>query len=436
MQDKRNMRPSVFISLTLAVVALLLATELDVRAKSKRASCVPFNQLLNIVVPAEKPASTGASIPSSLFGMTVLNFKNVQPLVQFGTTRTWDSYPNLDWSDANPSAGVYNFSYLDAFIAMNQARGADIVYTFGRTPQWASSNPTAAGPYGRGECAPPANLQNWDNYVTAIVTHVAGKIKYWEIWNEPQDPNFYCGSVTTMVTMAQQAYQIIKSINPGAMVITPSVTSMRGLPWLQSYLGAGGGSYADIMSFHGYWSSTAEDINTVISSYRSVLNANGQSAKPLWDTEASWAGAGTNVITDPKLRSAFVAKYYLLQWSAGISRFIWYAYDGAGIWGGLWDGVNGLHPDGMAYAQVYNWMVGASLVSPCSESSNGTWTCVISRSSGYQAEAIWNSISTVTYAVPTQFIQYHNLSGNITPVTGNSLTVGNLPVLLENESAF
>ena len=81
--------------------------------------------------------------------------------MSFGTTWLWDAHPDLDWSDANPSAGVYNFTYLDQFIAMNQARGADMIYTFGRTPQWASSQPNVSTPYGPGECAPPANMSYW-----------------------------------------------------------------------------------------------------------------------------------------------------------------------------------------------------------------------------------------------------------------------------------
>ena len=100
-----------------------------------------------------------------------------------------------------------------------------MIYTLGRTPQWASSQPNAPGPYGPGQCAPPSDLSNWDNYVNAIVTHVAGKIKYWELWNEPNDPKYYCGDIPTMVTMAQHAAQIIKSIDPTALVLSPASNS-------------------------------------------------------------------------------------------------------------------------------------------------------------------------------------------------------------------
>ncbi len=95
--------------------------------------------------------SVGAAVPAAFFGLTVLDFGKLSPTVRFGTTRSWDA-DDLDWADANPAAGAYNFASLDNFIARNQARGAEMIYTFGRTPRWASSQPNAPGPYGTTRC--------------------------------------------------------------------------------------------------------------------------------------------------------------------------------------------------------------------------------------------------------------------------------------------
>jgi len=123
-------------------------------------------------------------VPATFFGLTVMNYTVLAPSMPFGTTRSWDAGPGLDWADANPSRGVYNFAPLDQFLAFNKLRDAEGIYTFGRTPRWASSQPdNPSSPYGPGQCAPPANLSDWDAYVTAVVTHAAGRIKYWEVWN-------------------------------------------------------------------------------------------------------------------------------------------------------------------------------------------------------------------------------------------------------------
>ena len=72
---------------------------------------------------------------SAFFGLTVLDYKNANPLLTFGTTRTWDAHPALDWAEVNSAAGQYNFAPLNSYITTNMSRGTQILYTFGRTPQ-------------------------------------------------------------------------------------------------------------------------------------------------------------------------------------------------------------------------------------------------------------------------------------------------------------
>jgi hypothetical protein len=384
------------------------------------------------VTGSAQVTAVGSSIPASFFGLTVLDFAKVTPNLQFGTTRSWDAYPSLDWADNNPSPGTYNFKNLDQFIAVNQARGTDIIYTLGRTPQWASSQPNAISADGPGQCAPPSDLSVWDNYLTAIATHVAGKIKYWELWNEPQAITNYCGDMPTMVTMAQHASRIIKSIDPNALILSPAATGGPGPAWLSAFLAAGGTAAVDVIAFHGYWDATAENVLNVIANFRTATQGSGASGKAMWNTEASWAGGGNLGTPAPATQIAFIPKYYLLQWSQGISRFVWYAYDGGAIWGGLWSASTGPTAAATAYGQTYNWMVGASLASPCSKNASKIWTCVLTRPGGYQAEAVWISGSTATFPVPSMYTQYQDLAGGVHTITSGSVAIGDQPILLEN----
>jgi len=373
-------------------------------------------------------------IPATFFGLSVLNFPQLHPSMLFGTTRSWDAGPGLDWSDANPSPGVYNFSLLDQFIAFNHARGSEGIYTFGRTPRWASSQPyNIISPYGPGECAPPSSMSYWDAYVTAIVTHAAGQIKYWELWNEPNEAA-YCGDMPTMVTMAQHAYQIIKRIDPAALILSPSTDKASGPAWLASFLSTGGARSVDVIAFHGYWSAKAEDIVPVVAGYQAVASANGLSDLPLWDTESSWAYTSTMSLPPISEQAGYIAKYYFLHWSLGVARFSWYAYDGGSPWGTFYTNLSGETTAARAYGETYRWMVGATMTSPCSETANDVWTCPLSRPGGYSAEAVWISNSAATFAVPTQYTQYLDLAGVAHPVTKGTVTVGDQPILLQTES--
>ena len=366
---------------------------------------------------------------STFFGLTVLNYQNVTPQLTYGTARTWDAWPTVGWAQANPAAGQYNFSALNTYIATNVSGNRQIVYTFGQTPQWASTRPDATGPYGPGGCAPPI-LSAWDQYVTAVVTNAAGRIKYWELWNEPDQAASYCGDIPSMVTMAQHAYAIIKSIDPSATVLSPSTSGEGGATWFESFLNAGGLNTFDVVAFHGYGGAEAEQINAIVDDYRLVMSRHNLSALPLWDTECSW---GESNIGDDALRAAFLSKYFFLQWSKGVDRVLWYAYDGDPQWGRLIDATGHLLPSGVAYGESYKWIVGATLTQPCTQDQSGTWTCSITRPGGYQAEILWNStVSATTNAnAPSQMKDYRDLSGGVNPIVNGTVPVQNLPILLE-----
>jgi hypothetical protein len=85
----------------------------------------------------------------------------------------------LSWSSLEPSQGVYNWAALDSWIAANQSNGAQMVYTFdltGSVPSWAETN---------GQI----NWSAFQDFVTAIVEHANGAIKYWEGANEFNAPD-------------------------------------------------------------------------------------------------------------------------------------------------------------------------------------------------------------------------------------------------------
>lgn len=373
-----------------------------------------------------------SAIPANFFGMTVQQATTVKPALSYGTVRSWDVSPGLAWADINTSAGVYDFTTLDQFLAMSQSRGADVIYTFGRTPLWASSKKATTGSYAPGQCAPATSMTDWDNFVTAIATHAKGRIKYWELWDEPNNPGTYCGDMPTLITMVQHAYQITKQIDPTATVLSPSSSSSGGPAWMSWFLNSGGGQYFDVLAIHGYWSTTAEDIQTVYGKYKPLLAAHGMSSKPMWDTETSWAGDGNLVTPVMAKQVSFIAKEFLLNWSVGFSRAGWYAYDGGSIWGGLWTAAGGATAAATSYQQTYRWMVGASLSTPCTMDSAGTWTCVLTRPNGYKAQAMWNSSTSVTISVPTTYVNYLDLAGGVHSFTQQQVTIADAPILLES----
>ena len=281
--------------------------------------------------------------------------------VKFGTMRLWNS--GVAWYELNTSQGVYDWSKLDIWLQLAQEKGVDVLYTFGELPTWASSDPTdqdcAAYPQDPGSCDPPKDLnpdgtgtdQIWKDFVTAIVTHAAGQIHYWETWNEASNHGTkgvkgvgqWRGTIPQMVRMAKDASTIIHRLDPSAIVLSPStrVDIPKDNIWLGKYL-AKGGKYAQVIAFHGYVQEkgsvpvpeTLIKLMEGATGYKSVLNKHHQGKKQLFNTEASWGITGSTGLTDPDEQAGFVARYYLMNRLEQVSRFYWYQWDGSA--GTLW----------------------------------------------------------------------------------------------------
>lgn len=383
-----------------------------------------------------------AQISPQFFGLesyihrlgTSWGMKEPWPSVPFGTVRSWDTYS--EWWQLEPARGHYQWNNLDWLLSQSEQHNTEFLYTFGMTPQWASSQPSNAtchlaseGAYG--SCNPPASIKDWDNFVTALSTRYKGRIHYYELWNEPNLPAFWQGSLSQMLTMAEHAYKIIKSVDPTAVVLTPATAGAYGEPYMASYLAAGGGNYADVIAFHGYQETSeprnAEKIVSCVNLYHQAMSRYGQSTKPLWDTEFSWEW--TTNYPDPNLQAAYLAKGIVLQAASGVARATWFAWDTV-MWGDLWSSTGGITIPGTAYTQVYDWLVGATLTGPCTEDASATWHCGLTRPGGYEAEITWNSTQTVSYSAPAQYTQYRDLAGHNFPLP-TPMQVGNSPVLLE-----
>lgn len=389
--------------------------------------------LLLLMNPASEAQSTpSAPIPPQYFGMVAIS-PTAWPTVPFGTLRLWDSGTN--WYQLCSSATSCDFTALDSWISTANANGiTDIIYTFGHTPSWASSNPAdinCSAP--AGSCWPPSDLNRdgtganrlWQDYVTAIATHVGSSIQYWDIWNEPYLAKFWRGTNAQLVRMARDARSIILSINPNAQILSPS-----GSPqWLSGFLAAGGGPATDIFNLHTYpGRNQPEFVLTMLKNEESAMKQYGQQGKPLWVDEGGWGH--DQLVPNTSVQAGDVARFYLLEWTGGAQRFCWYQWGNSGA--GTLVTANGLTPAGVAYGQVYDWLVGASMSKPCSANGNRTWTCGLTRSGGYQAQVVWNPNRPASYTAPSQFIQYRDLAGTVHSIGARGIVnIGSQPIILE-----
>src|ERR1700728_1141907 len=306
-------------------------------------------------------------------------------------------------------------------------------------PSWAvaSQSTCKAGSFQTTICSGMvSNIQDWKNYVTALVTRYKGRIQYYELWNEPE--NWFSGTVAEMVELTNAEHDIIRSIDPAAKILSPSAVSY-GSAYIDSYFTAGGTTDVDTVSMHLY-PNTSNDVAEAIAasapvSMETVMSKHGLSGKPLWNTESSWGYASKGAITNSDLRAAFIARNFLLHWSVGLGRVYWYAWDSSDI-GTLWSSTGGANEAATALKTVYGWMVGSTM-STCSENGASSpypamYTCNMKLSTGASAQVVWYTDGNKTYSAPTTYAHYMDLTGATHSIPSNhQVTIGTKPILLE-----
>ena len=418
-------------------------------------------------------------VPASFFAMSALPVTDV-PKVHVGAL----GHPGFAWSTIEQSRGVFDFRVFDDYVATAQGlqlvdaetNTVSISITLGLTPPWALSDQSSCStPASVAQCTqPPDNIQDWKDFLTALIQHYNGvtqpHIRYYELWNEFDATNYWTGTFAQMVALAQAAYPIIHQ-DPCSILLTPSVAGPVGtvdttsaVSWITPYLRAGGAQYADGGAFHGYLALNAAEASHQVVPYpmpeqdstsgctpfvtcfgaivtkaiqmREVFDQNGLAGKPMFQTEGSWGEQ--ELVGETPTQVAWIARYYLLQ--AGLHEMLnlqmaaWFSWGASEIWGTIETSAGQPTAAAVAYSQVFDWVVGATIAQPCSGTANGTWTCWLTRHDGYIAQAVWNTQGTIPFTPGTEYGQYHDLAGNTYPIApGAAVNIGAQPILIERQ---
>ena len=378
--------------------------------------------------------------------------------VPVGIFRLWDTATNWLQLCTSSDFSACDWSHLDKWLAAEKGNGvSEVAYTFGTTPEWASSNPRGECARARpGICFPPRDLekdgggtdQAFRAFVAAIVEHnqrldpgIYARIKFWGICNEPSNPLFWRGSTAQLVRMAKDAWETIKRADPEALVLTPepAVNSRRNaveiaIGFLNEYLKKGGGKYADVVAFHVYANAVGEhpvpeDVFSIVQRIETELAHHPEmEGKPRWITEGSWGRSEESNWTSDDQAGAFLIRYCVLSAAQGIQRLYWYAWDVP--WGTL--SVNGRPlPAAYAFKEVQRWIVGRS-VTNCQAKSH-VWSCDV-RGEGYRGRIVWNDEYQHTSSYhASEFFRYRQGNGHEGTIDSQThmLEVGNSPLLLE-----
>lgn len=228
--------------------------------------------------------------PSSFMGIHAYNSEiQMQALKKLGIKWTRISSPSafFRWNLVEPSEGTFNTFDDKLRIATNN--GISVLGTIHGSPVYANGGTTVIARYGpvwAMEQNGLPKLDKWENYVKKIVAHYGSYVKYWEIWNEPnqQKLKFPLFSEAFYADMLKRSTIAIKSIDPSANIVAMGGTDAGYMKNVYQILEAGEPGWVKknipIFSSHAYPGG-----HPAVTYYDPIIS-NAGIGMTVWNTEA------------------------------------------------------------------------------------------------------------------------------------------------------
>ena len=209
-----------------------------------------------------------------------------------------DNRWEIRWDSIETAPGVFNWAATDLAVSATRGAGLRLVAVVVGTPGWAGTS--AASPPRGLDQSPilsdgtmnPANP--WGRFMRTLANRYSGQIDAYEIWNEPNRPDFWGGTADDYYRLLSTAMAAIRHADANAKVVFGGLDGFRDLTFLDAVLSAavadprppGRRGAFDVLAWHAYHRPADLYVGTI--ALRERLARRGLS-QPIWITETNTA---------------------------------------------------------------------------------------------------------------------------------------------------
>jgi hypothetical protein len=206
-----------------------------------------------------------------------------------------------DFQDRRTQPPQSAWDKYDRIVDLSNEYGLRLVARLDTVPAWAR-------PAGSTFTHPPTNLNDYGDFVAAVVGRYRGKIRYYQIWNEP-NLAFEWGnqdvSAAAYARLLQVAYTRAKAADPDCVIIAgalaptidPGPHNRSDVLFLEEMYRDGAAGYFDVLSTMAYGLRSGPDDRRIADQdvnfsrpilLREIMVRHGDAAKPIWLSEMGW----------------------------------------------------------------------------------------------------------------------------------------------------
>lgn len=190
------------------------------------------------------------------------------------------------WQDIEPEPTEFNFDKYDQIVDLLFKNNINILGLLDYSTDWASS-------CGQWNCTPLYN-ELFVKYAVKLIERYKDKIKYWEVWNEPDSSTYWSGQdgLKSYCVLLKDVYIAVKKVDPDCKILNGGLAN--GLASINHLYDNGAKDYFDILNLHFFESPLNSNAIKAVSAYPrlayKIMSRNGDSHKKIWITEIGCPG--------------------------------------------------------------------------------------------------------------------------------------------------
>jgi hypothetical protein len=188
---------------------------------------------------------------------------------------------SLGWDDVEPQRDHYDLDFWDGVVRLAGERRIRLIPYVAYTPSW---NGQPGPDTWR---SPPRDLTQLTELMELLARRYRGQIDSWEIWNEPDNADFWRGDVASYGALLRAGAAGVRRGNPEARVVSGGLAGTVG--FLRALLGqAETARVIDVVNVHAYFETwNGEPLERLTSYLAEVATLAG--ARPVWLAEVGYS---------------------------------------------------------------------------------------------------------------------------------------------------
>lgn len=194
---------------------------------------------------------------------------------------------SFGWDGIEEEKDKYNWRFWDDYVRMAvDEYGITLIPYICYTPSWNSTGDTT-----NFWNHTPKDYEQFGEFVTDLVNRYKDRIKFWELWNEPDIKAYWSGTAEELAKLVKIGAAAVRKADSSAIVVCPGLAGHTEFT-LALFKDYGISPYVDVVNIHNYYEtwnpSPIESVVPYVNTIAGIIKQYGNN-QSIWMAEVGYS---------------------------------------------------------------------------------------------------------------------------------------------------